>query len=596
MPCIRLKFYRRHKGKWLKRMRRHWNTKSIIILVCAVFALWILFRENKILQTNDQKRESLHSMKQRKEFPIPNQKLQKYLLHPHGKNQNTENEDKRYSQVKQFKVAYEILQKNGGFFLDIGAHDGQLMSNTLWLERQHDWTGLLIEANPEVCKSNDKLKRNAWRLCACLSNTQDSVSFIKGGGVGGIADNIDEHHMKILDQTKKINFPCFALEQILKTIGVSHIDFYSLDVEGAEMAILNSMKSGLKNGVYTVDVWAIEYRVWNGKQIVVEKSKENLNALRKYFNELGGYFEHSQLSTDSNNKDGYALDVVFVRTSSWCRTRENFPNGTHCPRKDKASRIKDYLLAPHPYQEVKDADKRYSQAHQDQIVYDIVQKESGFFVDIGANDGQLYSNSLWLERQHGWKGLLIEGNPDLCRKIDQLKRHAWRLCACLSSTLKKVTFIKGGALGGVESHIDKHQLNMLDRTDKVTVPCFTLEEALNVIKTDHIDFFSLDVEGAEMAVLESLRDGLKSHRFTVDVWSIEYRVWDGKQVVYEKSLENLNSLRRYFNEIGGYSEHSQLSNDKNINDGYALDVVFVRNEMYCKRHDELPDGTACTFL
>lgn len=98
-----------------------------------------------------------------------------------------------------------------------------------------------------------------------------------------------------------------------------------------------------------------------------------------------------------------------------------------------------------------------------------------------------------------------------------------------------------------------------------------------------------------MAVLESMRDGLKSHRFTVDVWSIEYRVWDGKQVVYEKSLENLNSLRRYFKEIGGYSEHSQLSNDKNINDGYALDVVFVRNEMYCKRHDELPDGTACKF-
>eukprot|EP00105_Crassostrea_gigas_P013374 XP_011429681.1 PREDICTED: uncharacterized protein LOC105329895 isoform X1 [Crassostrea gigas] len=576
-----------------QRMRRQWNTKSIIIiLVCTGFALWVIFREHDVDRRTNQKRESVKFIDH---IHIPNTKLQKYLLQPYGKIQNIENKDRHYSQVKQDEVVYEILQKKGGFFLDIGAHDGQFMSNTLWLERQHDWTGLLIEANPELCKSIDKLKRNAWRLCACLSNTQDSVSFIKGGGVGGIADNIDEHHMKMLDRKNKITVPCFALEQILKTIGVNHIDFYSLDVEGAEMVILNSMKSGLKNGVYTVDVWAIEYRVWDGKQIVVGKSKENLNALRKYFNELGGYFEHSQLSTDSNNKDGYALDVVFVRTSQWCKTREKFPNGTNCLRKDKSSRIKDYLLPPHPYQQVKDADKRYSQANQDQVVYDIVQKESGFFVDIGAHDGQYLSNSLWLERQHMWTGLLIEANPDLCRKIDKLKRHAWRLCACLSSTLEKVTFIKGDAVGGVESHIDKHHMKMLNRTDKVTVPCFSLEDALNVIKTYHIDFYSLDVEGAEMAVLESLRDGLKSHRFTVDVWSIEYRVWDGKQVVYEKSLDNLNSLRRYFKEIGGYSEYSQLSNDKNVNDGYALDVVFVRNEMYCKRHDNLPDGTACTF-
>lgn len=261
---------------------------------------------------------------------------------------------------------------------------------------------------------------------------------------------------------------------------------------------------------------------------------------------------------------------------------------------DKTMRIKDYLGAPYPYHEVQNAKERYSQANQDQVVYDILQKKGGFFVELGAYDGQLYSNSLWFERQHRWTGLLIEANPELCRKIDQLKRNAWRLCACVSNTLEKVTFIKGGALGGVESHIDKHHMKTLNRTDKVSVPCFSMESVLNEINTYHIDFYSLDVEGAEMTVLESMRDGLKSHRFTVDVWSIEYRVWDGKQIVYEKSLDNLNSLRRYFKRIGGYSEHSQLSNDGNVNDGYALDVVFVRNEIYCKKHKLLPDGSKCS--
>lgn len=581
-------------------MRRHWNTNAVILtFICLGLGLWVISRKTEPAETNKQTKQSRqygNKVDTVKEFQIHtrNTNLKKYLLQPHGKGQHIENKDKRYSQVKQDEVVYEILQKKGGFFVDIGAHDGQFLSNSLWLERQHDWSGLLIEANPDLCSAIDKLTRNAWRLCACLSNSQDSVSFIKGGGVGGIADNIDEHHIKMLDKNNKITVPCFGLDEILNAIGIHHIDFYSLDVEGAEMSILNSMKSGLEKGKFTVDVWSIEYRVWDGRQIVAEKSKANLNALRKYFAEVGGYFEHSQLSTDENNQDGYALDVVFVRTDVWCNTRQKFPNGTSCPQKEKAYRITDYLLSPHPYSKVEDSDKRHSQAGQDQVAYDIIKKDGGFFVDIGAHDGQFLSNTLWLERQHKWSGLLIEANPDLCQKIDKVKRHAWRLCACLSNTMGTVTFIKGDTVGGVENHIDEHHIKMLDRNNKVTVPCFSLEDALKEVKSNHIDFFSLDVEGAEMAVLESLKEGLKSKRFTVDVWSIEYRVWDGKNVVYKNSLENLNALRRYFKEIGGYTEHSQLSNDKNNNDGYALDVVFVRNEMFCQKHDALPDGTPCT--
>lgn len=146
----------------------------------------------------------------------------------------------------------------------------------------------------------------------------------------------------------------------------------------------------------------------------------------------------------------------------------------------------------------------------------------------------------------------------------------------------------------MESHINGHHMKMVQKKDKMEVPRYSLVDVLGEIKTYHIDIFSLDVEGAEMAVLASLRDELESNSFTVDVWSIEYRVWDGKLVVYEKSLENLNSLRRYFHSIGGYSEHSQLSNDENFSDGYALDVVCVRNKVLCKNYKTLPNGMACS--
>lgn len=44
---------------------------------------------------------------------------------------------------------------------------------------------------------------------------------------------------------------------------------------------------------------------------------------------------------------------------------------------DKTMRIKDYLGAPYPYHEVQNAKERYSQANQDQVVYDILQKKAG---------------------------------------------------------------------------------------------------------------------------------------------------------------------------------------------------------------------------
>lgn len=48
------------------------------------------------------------------------------------------------NQSSVFKVL-EILKKQGGFFLDIAMRDGLIPSDPLWLEKQHDWTGLLIE-------------------------------------------------------------------------------------------------------------------------------------------------------------------------------------------------------------------------------------------------------------------------------------------------------------------------------------------------------------------------------------------------------------------------------------------------------------------
>ena len=37
-----------------------------------------------------------------------------------------------------------------GFFIEAGAYDGEIASNTLLFELEHNWTGLLIEPNPDA--------------------------------------------------------------------------------------------------------------------------------------------------------------------------------------------------------------------------------------------------------------------------------------------------------------------------------------------------------------------------------------------------------------------------------------------------------------
>ena len=62
-------------------------------------------------------------------------------------------------QFGQARKLEELLQgKKGGFFIEAGAVDGQTLSNSLLFELNHNWTGLLVEANPY--SYNDLVNKN----------------------------------------------------------------------------------------------------------------------------------------------------------------------------------------------------------------------------------------------------------------------------------------------------------------------------------------------------------------------------------------------------------------------------------------------------
>ena len=55
------------------------------------------------------------------------------------------------------------------FFIEAGAMDGQYQSNTLFLEEDLHWTGLLIEPDYGMFQMLLKKNRKAWSANVCLS-------------------------------------------------------------------------------------------------------------------------------------------------------------------------------------------------------------------------------------------------------------------------------------------------------------------------------------------------------------------------------------------------------------------------------------------
>ena len=60
--------------------------------------------------------------------------------------------EKKYAEYRQDEFLDKIIFKEkvqNGFFIESGADDFVTTSNTLYFEEKHNWTGVLLEPNPD---------------------------------------------------------------------------------------------------------------------------------------------------------------------------------------------------------------------------------------------------------------------------------------------------------------------------------------------------------------------------------------------------------------------------------------------------------------
>jgi FkbM family methyltransferase len=131
----------------------------------------------------------------------------------------------------------------------------------------------------------------------------------------------------------------------------------------------------------------------------------------------------------------------------------------------------------------------------------------GFFVDVGANDPKLASQTWHLE-QLGWDGVLIEPQPDLAEELRKFRRTKVYAVACSSpaNAGKSLPLHVAGSphMTGIHASFDPNfAVPDMRRMGVIEVPVKTLDEILIDVKAPvPIDFVSIDVETHEIEVLE----------------------------------------------------------------------------------------------
>ena len=187
-----------------------------------------------------------------------------------------------FSQSGQDKIVNEVFFKNStcGFFLEIGAYDGITGSNCLFFEKFMNWDGIAVEASEMQFLKLEK-NRNCDTVKAVISSRVEDVEFVEITQgltqMSGINSEIYSASLAFIEkdertQINKQKVITSTIDNILQKRTI--IDFMSIDIEGHEMKVLNS-----------IDFEKYEFRV-----ICVENNTPEKQSFNEFFLERGFYF------------------------------------------------------------------------------------------------------------------------------------------------------------------------------------------------------------------------------------------------------------------------------------------------------------------
>jgi FkbM family methyltransferase len=153
--------------------------------------------------------------------------------------------------------------KENGVFVEVGALDGFGASNTWFFEMERNWSGLLVEPNPiEFNKMSINPREKSYKENCAISDTEQEINFLSIEGpcnvLSGIMEFYNNQHIErinkelemyksypegheLFSRKEIIKMRAVRLESLFDKYNMTNIDLISIDVEGAELQVLNSI-------------------------------------------------------------------------------------------------------------------------------------------------------------------------------------------------------------------------------------------------------------------------------------------------------------------------------------------------------------------
>lgn len=188
-------------------------------------------------------------------------------------------------------------------------------------------------------------------------------------------------------------------------------------------------------------------------------------------------------------------------------------------------------------------------------------KKNGFFLDLAATNGITNNNTYVLEKFFGWKGICVEPNPKFYQQLKK-NRSSSIDCAVVSDKIETVEFrIDNGGNGGIIAEDTDNNLRTrsdeLIRAEVISRQTITLTELLDRYNAPSvIDYFSLDVEGAEERVI----NGLDFEKYSFNSLTVERPTPTVNDILFSKGYLFVKNKR-----FDSFYVHESLKNNKRIN-------------------------------
>lgn len=193
--------------------------------------------------------------------------------------------------------------------------------------------------------------------------------------------------------------------------------------------------------------------------------------------------------------------------------------------------------------------KTTSQNFQDiWVLHELKDKRDGFFVEFGATNGIDCSNTHFLEREYGWKGILAEPNPYWHDALFKNRKCIITTECVYTISNEQVTFnaVVGAAdLSTIQGYGDTDEHTQTrENHSNISVRTITLFDLLK--KNDApeiIDYLSIDTEGSELDILKQFFS--ENTKYKIRCITVEHNNHIVQRFKIKELLEEQGYTRKY---------------------------------------------------